>query len=464
MKRIFSTFIRAALLCLIFTTCGGVPASVSNQAVSPQDELDAAIRETSDYLNQQLPRGNKLVILNIQSEYPALSEYIIDELIANTVNDRVFSVVDRQQLNTIRAELDFQMSGEVDDNTAQSLGRMAGAQIIISGAISRIGDLYRLRIRALSVESAQITGQFNRNIPDGPTVTALVNSRATGYDSSVAMPSAGSTGVTAVAPTVSTPAVTPAPVVPTPTTTQTSPTVIAIEVTARSGGTLYFQNERIATLWDYEIYTIPIEGPGVYEVKMVFADHEETRSITINTQGITRVSLGGEYTVGQTGPAGGIVFYDRGRYIDGWRYMEAASQNISISAEWGAYGQNIIGTSTALGTGKQNTQIIVNHLRQTGETGRAAELAQQYIQNGYTDWFLPSREELNLIYVNLRRRGLGNFPSGTWYWSSSQANRWSDTAAWFQNFDNGDQVESPYIGYGSFYKRNSFSVRAVRQF
>jgi hypothetical protein len=90
------------------------------------------------------------------------------------VNDRIFSVVDRQQLNTIRAELDFQMSGEVDDDTAQALGRMAGAQIIISGAVSKIGDMYRLRVRALSVQTASIEGQFNRNIPDGATVVALV--------------------------------------------------------------------------------------------------------------------------------------------------------------------------------------------------------------------------------------------------------------------------------------------------
>ncbi|MDR2500526.1 MAG: CsgG/HfaB family protein [Treponema sp.] len=144
-------------------------------------DLDAAVRETSDYLNRQLPKGNKLVILNIQSDFPALSEYIIDELIANTVNDRFFSVVDRRQLDAIRAELDFQTSGEVDDETAQALGRIAGAQIIISGGVSRIGDLYRLRVRALSVQSAEIAGQFNRNIPTNATITALVNSRATGY-------------------------------------------------------------------------------------------------------------------------------------------------------------------------------------------------------------------------------------------------------------------------------------------
>jgi hypothetical protein len=202
-----------AVLCAFLSACGGSPAPVSAQATPKQDELDTAIRETSDYLNKQLAKGNKLMILNVQSDYPALSEYIIDELIANTVNDRTFSVVDRQQLNTIRAELDFQMSGEVDDATAQSLGRMAGAQIIISGAVSKIGDLYRLRVRALSVQSAQIEGQFNRNIPNGPTVTALVNSKATGYGGTAAASGAGSR--------TPTPAPTPAPAVPVPPPTPT---------------------------------------------------------------------------------------------------------------------------------------------------------------------------------------------------------------------------------------------------
>lgn len=157
------------------------PASVSPMERSVAEDLDAVIRETSDYLNRQLLAGNKLIILNVQSEFPALSEYIIDELIANTVNDRVFSVVDRQQLNTIRQELNFQFSGEVDDETAQALGRMAGAQIIVSGAVSKIGNMYRLRVRALRVQSAEIEGQFNRNIPDDPTLQALVQSKATGY-------------------------------------------------------------------------------------------------------------------------------------------------------------------------------------------------------------------------------------------------------------------------------------------
>jgi hypothetical protein len=69
---------------------------------------------------------------------------------------------------------------------------MAGAQIIVSGAVSKIGDLYRLRVRALGVQTARIEGQFNRNIPDGPTVAALSRSQATGYGDSAARPAAAS--------------------------------------------------------------------------------------------------------------------------------------------------------------------------------------------------------------------------------------------------------------------------------
>ena len=257
----FNLMVAFILLCAILA-CGGSPAPVSAQTVSLPDELDAAIRETSNYLNQQLTRGNKLVILNIQSEFPALSEYIIDELIANTVNDRVFSVVDRQQLNTIRAELDFQMSGEVDDDTAQALGRMAGAQIIISGAVSRIGDLYRLRVRALSVQSAQIEGQFNRNIPDGPTVTALVQSRATGWYGGTAQSSTTPARAPAVAPTTApATAVTPAPV-----------------------------------------QAIPVQAPAPTPAP----DAPAAQTV---------------YKIGDTGPGGGIVFYDKGNNTDGWQYM-----------------------------------------------------------------------------------------------------------------------------------------------
>jgi TolB-like protein len=138
------------------------------------DDLDMAIRDASDYLNDNIPRANKIVILNIQSDYNNLSEYIIEELIANAVNDKVFTVVDRAQLEIIRQERDFQMSGEVDDNTALAIGQFLGAQTIVSGRIIELGDRHRMTIRALNVQTATVQGQYNRNIATSRTIIALM--------------------------------------------------------------------------------------------------------------------------------------------------------------------------------------------------------------------------------------------------------------------------------------------------
>ena len=154
-------------IALIFftTACATTPKG--------PDELDIAIREASDYLNNNIPGGSKIVILNIQSEYNNLSEYIIDELIANAVNDKVFSVVDRAQLEAIRTELNFQLSGEVSDDSALSIGKFLGAQTIVSGSLGELGNRHRMTIRALNVETAQVQGQFNRNITTSQTITSL---------------------------------------------------------------------------------------------------------------------------------------------------------------------------------------------------------------------------------------------------------------------------------------------------
>ncbi|MDR1126565.1 MAG: DUF1566 domain-containing protein [Treponema sp.] len=414
---IFSIFSMAAelvLLSAVVLACAGSPAPVSAQSAAPADEkdagspspiptrsaipadeLDAAIRAASTYLNRQLPKGNKLVILNIQSEFPALSEYIIDELIANTVNDKVFSVVDRQQLNTIRAELEFQTSGEVDDNTAQTLGRMAGAQVIISGAVSRLGDLYRLRVRALSVETAQIAGQFNRNIPNGPTVAALVRSQATGYGSAATPATSGATAGGSASTTVTTPAATPVQ------TTQTAQTPVP-------------------------------ETPKTYKI-------------------------------GEAGPAGGLIFYDKGNDSGGWRYLEAAPAFTEGKAlQWSVSGFDTGAKGSEVGTGKQNTRNIMDASVQAAVNAPAARLCDRLAYGGYDDWYLPSKNELGLMYMNLKVDGIGVF-ANEWYWSSSEGGEYS--GVWAQNFGNGQQYSRGNYNWGDAgAKTQGHNVRACRQF
>jgi hypothetical protein len=174
---------------------------------------------------------------------------------------------------------------------------------------------------------------------------------------------------------------------------------------------------------------------------------------TITTAAATSAS--GNYAVGDTGPAGGIVFYDKGNDEGGWRYLEAAPASTGWERkEWGPQGVEISGADgTAIGSGQQNTADIVASLG-PGST-YAAQLCDGLTTGGFDDWFLPSLEELGLINTNLYGHGLGGLVSGQptdGYWSSSES---GPDGAGFWCFDLGYQYPS---------KDSEVRVRAIRAF
>jgi hypothetical protein len=164
-----------------------------------------------------------------------------------------------------------------------------------------------------------------------------------------------------------------------------------------------------------------------------------------------RTASGKTYSLGDSGPADGIIFYDKKEYTNGWRYLEAAPAGTEFNAEWGSY-TYVTGTEIVVGSGKQNTELIVAVLK---ENGKAAQLCANLNVNGHKDWFLPSMEELDLIYKNLKMMGLGSFKDD-WYWSSS-ASDYGSIAAWAQRFSDGSRNDYNHKG-------NAFLVRAVRAF
>ncbi|MDR1957385.1 MAG: CsgG/HfaB family protein [Treponema sp.] len=140
--------------------------------------LDMALSNSTSYLRGRIPAGSKVLVLNFTSNWTQLSEYIVEELIGYIVNEGALAVVDRRNLDVIQQEMAFQLSGEVSDETAQSIGKKLGAQTIISGSIVAVGDMYRLRIRAISVETAQIQGMQNVDVRQDSRIGALTG---TGY-------------------------------------------------------------------------------------------------------------------------------------------------------------------------------------------------------------------------------------------------------------------------------------------
>jgi len=175
-----------------------------------------------------------------------------------------------------------------------------------------------------------------------------------------------------------------------------------------------------------------------------------------------------------TGPGGGYVFYDKGNNIGGWRYLEAAPLSGEFKAAWGLPSIDCPGTQTAIGTGRANTTAIINRLNASGQTGKAAQLCNTLNINGYTDWFLPSKDELNEMYVKLRLgSNIGRFNidyaglEGGFYWSSSvpyssEYDYYGEYYTWYQHFNDGYQTFSYSDSY--YFRDVELYVRAVRAF
>ncbi len=152
--------------------------------------------------------------------------------------------------------------------------------------------------------------------------------------------------------------------------------------------------------------------------------------------------------VGEMGPGGGWVFFNKGNTDGGWQYLEVAPSDQSTSSQWGCYGTSIPGTSLLVGAGENNTNLIMANCPSAPAAGLCANLSL----GGQTDWFLPSRDEMNLIYRNLLVNGIGGL-GANWYWSSSES---SSNGAWRFYFSNGYASSSG--------KLDNYYVRAVRAF
>lgn len=147
---------------------------------------------------------------------------------------------------------------------------------------------------------------------------------------------------------------------------------------------------------------------------------------------------------------GGIIFYLKN---DGTGLVSAPT-NQGITS-WACRGILVGASGTIIGSGRPNTMNILNGCM---VTNNAAEFCDNLDLNGFDDWFLPSKDELNEMYFKIGPGGIGvnqnigNF-APSFYWSSSEDN---DSNAWSQEFGSSAQVANN--------KNNDYQVRAVREF
>jgi hypothetical protein len=194
-------------------------------------------------------------------------------------------------------------------------------------------------------------------------------------------------------------------------------------------------------IMDYDkgyLYDMGISSPLSTDAEI------DAASTIVNNVGVTLDS----YSVGDTGPGGGIVFYDKGSYGSGWRYLEAQTSDLSSAKAWSNLSSTLVGgTGSAIANGDINTFAIV---QQSGHTDSAAKLCNDSTAGGVSNWYLPSLGELALMYT--LRAIIGGFTLDA-YWCSTE---YDNDEAYTILFSNGLQA--------NIVKTDTIDVRAIRKF
>jgi hypothetical protein len=171
-----------------------------------------------------------------------------------------------------------------------------------------------------------------------------------------------------------------------------------------------------------------------------------------STTSVPSISIGQNYYGGKIAYI--LVSGDPGYDANTPHGLVAATVDQSTGIQW--YNNDSYtrtgATGTAIGTGLSNTNTTITSQGATA-TSYAAGLARAYAGGGYTDWYLPSKDELNKLYLN--RIAIGGFADAS-YWSSTEFASFDYRYAWYQNFS------SSFQGVGS--KFNTNYVRAIRAF
>jgi TolB-like protein len=131
-------------------------AVTRSRTVSVTSGIEGAINKATKDLINKLPARSKIAVLSVSSMDRESATFVMDELEFQLVDTGFFTVVDRKTLDQVRNEQNFQLSGDVDDNSAVSIGKLLGADIVVTGSISGIGSTQRLTLKALDVQTAQI--------------------------------------------------------------------------------------------------------------------------------------------------------------------------------------------------------------------------------------------------------------------------------------------------------------------
>jgi hypothetical protein len=154
-----------------------ISACASKPAATPGMDLDVAIRLAAAQMETKIPSKTMVALVSVASPSTAFSTQVLTRLESEIVSRGNLVVVDRANLDKVRAEQGFQLSGEVDDESAKSIGKLLGAGAIVTGTLADLGDVYSLTLKAINIETATVAVSYLADLAKTKRIETLLATR-----------------------------------------------------------------------------------------------------------------------------------------------------------------------------------------------------------------------------------------------------------------------------------------------
>lgn len=181
---LFGAFI--GLLAFLLFDCASTPAQSAGTNTSAVRtttqvgmDLDVAIKEAATQMESRIPAGTMIALVSVASPSNAFSTQVLTRLESALVSNGKLVVVDRANLDKVRAEQGFQLSGEVDDESAKSIGKLLGAGAIVTGSLTDLGDVYSLALKSINIETATVAMSYLADLTKTQRIETLLSTRDT---------------------------------------------------------------------------------------------------------------------------------------------------------------------------------------------------------------------------------------------------------------------------------------------
>lgn len=169
-----------ALFFLAFAVVSGAPGAA-------QASVSDGISELARQIVERSAAADRTTIAiaafpHVDDTCSELSNFLVDELVLSLFSTRghQLSIIERSQLGRIFAELELSLSGVVDVNTTQELGRVHGVETLLIGSLTTVGDDLRINARLIDTETARVFSAAAVNLPRTSTIEDLMARPAAG--------------------------------------------------------------------------------------------------------------------------------------------------------------------------------------------------------------------------------------------------------------------------------------------